>query len=366
MVVATETYAYAAEPQPVRSRRRPKYRESDETGEMASNIMFDRRVVRGNTYAAQILPAEPLVETTGRPKKVVQTLKRASTPEPIDGRRHMDIQTDAYLEELTDTVPEAEISTQTDAFLDRPPTPRFIPMKTGVDAETQIESGEIFDFDLEVEPILEVLVGKTLEQGLMEVLEEKELEAMRKHQENFEQIRNAELIATQRMEASEKRKEEEKQRRIDQEKQRLEREGQVRQKVAASSFARGFLDTVVEDVFADLHQAGHFYDPVEKEVSDTFLPWLLAETQSQLHGMEVSYNTAKSIVAAAIKKKLEQQQAAEDARKAAIAEAKAAEEAVARAAEEAAAAEAAAAEAGEEGEEAAGEEGGEEGGESAE
>ena len=358
MVVATETYAYAAEPQPVRSRRRPKYRESDETGEMASNIMFDRRVVRGNTYAAQILPAEPLVETTGRPKKVVQTLKRASTPEPIDGRRHMDIQTDAYLEELTDTVPEAEISTQTDAFLDRPPTPRFIPMKTGVDAETQIESGEIFDFDLEVEPILEVLVGKTLEQGLMEVLEEEELEAMRKHQENFEQIRNAELIATQRMEASEKRKEEEK--------QRLEREGQVRQKVAASSFARGFLDTVVEDVFADLHQAGHFYDPVEKEVSDTFLPWLLAETQSQLHGMEVSYNTAKSIVAAAIKKKLEQQQAAEDARKAAIAEAKAAEEAEARAAEEAAAAEAAAAEAGEEGEEAAGEEGGEEGGESAE
>ena len=349
MVVATETYAYAAEPQPVRSRRRPKYRESDETGEMASNIMFDRRVVRGNTYAAQILPAEPLVETTGRPKKVVQTLKRASTPEPIDGRRHMDIQTDAYLEELTDTVPEAEISTQTDAFLDRPPTPRFIPMKTGVDAETQIESGEIFDFDLEVEPILEVLVGKTLEQGLMEVLEEKELEAMRKHQENFEQIRNAELIATQRMEASEKRKEEEKQR-------------------------RRFLDTVVEDVFADLHQAGHFYDPVEKEVSDTFLPWLLAETQSQLHGMEVSYNTAKSIVAAAIKKKLEQQQAAEDARKAAIAEAKAAEEAEARAAEEAearaaeeaAAAEAAAAEAGEEGEEAAGEEGGEEGGESAE
>ena len=341
MVVATETYAYAAEPQPVRSRRRPKYRESDETGEMASNIMFDRRVVRGNTYAAQILPAEPLVETTGRPKKVVQTLKRASTPEPIDGRRHMDIQTDAYLEELTDTVPEAEISTQTDAFLDRPPTPRFIPMKTGVDAETQIESGEIFDFDLEVEPILEVLVGKTLEQGLMEVLEEEELEAMRKHQENFEQIRNAELIATQRMEASEKRKEEEKQR-------------------------RRFLDTVVEDVFADLHQAGHFYDPVEKEVSDTFLPWLLAETQSQLHGMEVSYNTAKSIVAAAIKKKLEQQQAAEDARKAAIAEAKAAEEAEARAAEEAAAAEAAAAEAGEEGEEAAGEEGGEEGGESAE
>ena len=183
MVVTTETYAYAAEPQPVRSRRRTKYRNEEEAASLNSNIMFDRRVVRGNTYAAQILPAEALVQATGSPKKTVQTLKRSSTPDPIDGRRHMDIQTDAYLEDLTDTVPETEICTQTDAFLDRPPTPRFIPMKTGVDAETQIETGEIFDFDLEVEPILEILVGKTLEQGLMEVLEEEELETMRKHQE---------------------------------------------------------------------------------------------------------------------------------------------------------------------------------------
>jgi hypothetical protein len=35
---------------------------------------------------------------------------------------------------------------------------------------------------VEVEPILEVLVGKVLEQGLMEVLQEEELAAMRRHQ----------------------------------------------------------------------------------------------------------------------------------------------------------------------------------------
>ena len=218
-------------------------------------------------------------------------------------------------------------------------------MKTGVDAETQIETGEIFDFDLEVEPILEILVGKTLEQGLMEVLEEEELETMRKHQEQFEQIRNAELIATQRMEAAEKRKEEEKLRRIEQEKERLEREGQVRQKVAASSYARGFLEGVVGEVFQDLHQAGYFYDPVEKEVQDTFLPWLLAETSSQLSKLDVSYNSAKTLVAAALKKKMEQQEQAENARKAAIEKA----EAEARAALEAKAAAEAAEKAAEEG-----------------
>jgi hypothetical protein len=49
-------------------------------------------------------------------------------------------------------------------------------------------AGDLFDFDFEVEPILEVLVGKVLEQGLMEVLEEEELAAMRAHQEHFEQV----------------------------------------------------------------------------------------------------------------------------------------------------------------------------------
>lgn len=41
--------------------------------------------------------------------------------------------------------------------MDRPPTPLFIPAKSGRDMETQIEEGDLFDFDFEVEPILEVL-----------------------------------------------------------------------------------------------------------------------------------------------------------------------------------------------------------------
>jgi hypothetical protein len=37
---------------------------------------------------------------------------------------------------------------------------------------TQILDNELFDFNLEVEPILEVLVGKAIDQSLVEVLEE--------------------------------------------------------------------------------------------------------------------------------------------------------------------------------------------------
>ena len=104
------------------------------------------------------------------------------TPPPVPGRVHTDVQTENFLEELSDRVPEVEAGTQTDPFMDRPPTPTFVPAKTGEDKATQILPGDLFDFDLEVIPILEVLVGKTLEQGLMEVLEEEELANIRRHQ----------------------------------------------------------------------------------------------------------------------------------------------------------------------------------------
>ena len=61
----------------------------------------------------------------------------------MDGRKHTDVQTEVYLEEITDRVIEAEVCTQTDAFLDRPPTPLFVPAKTGMDAATQIEEGDV-------------------------------------------------------------------------------------------------------------------------------------------------------------------------------------------------------------------------------
>ena len=38
---------------------------------------------------------------------------------------------------------------------------------------------KLFDFDLEVKPMLEVLVGKTIEQSLLEVMEEEELANLR-------------------------------------------------------------------------------------------------------------------------------------------------------------------------------------------
>merc|ERR1712066_1133177 len=136
--------------------------------------------------------------------------------------------------------------TQTDFLLDRPPSPLFMPAKIGVDIETQIEEGDLFDFDMEVEPVLEVLVGKTLEQSMMEVLEEEELESLRGHQEDFEKRRNAELLEVQRMEAAEKRRQEEMERRIQQQAAQREQDLSMMRKVVSRSIASAHLSTLKE------------------------------------------------------------------------------------------------------------------------
>lgn len=96
-------------------------------------------------------------------------------------------------------------------------------MEPGVEVATQVEDHELFDFRLEVEPILQVIVGKTLEQSQLELREEDEKILEARHKVSyiyssgakvikmlFEKVRNAELMVTQRKEAAHIRKQEEK------------------------------------------------------------------------------------------------------------------------------------------------------------
>ena len=69
---------------------------------------------------------------------------------------------------------------------------------------------QLFTFDIEVVPIIEVLVGKTTEQSLLEVLEEEELANLRQQQRIFDELRNAEMAEFERLEEHDRRLREEK------------------------------------------------------------------------------------------------------------------------------------------------------------
>ncbi|KAI8610941.1 radial spoke protein 3-domain-containing protein, partial [Chytriomyces sp. MP71] len=135
-----EAYTFASEPRAVQASPRKKYRDPNEKEPRAPpvNIMYDRRIHRGNTYASPVIPLhaqpDPIeVQKQNEMKRRLKAQRRAEaqrrvrTPDAVEGRRHIDIQTDLYLEELSDKIPEAFAATQTDAFLDRAPSPLYIP-----------------------------------------------------------------------------------------------------------------------------------------------------------------------------------------------------------------------------------------------
>ncbi|KAF7250703.1 hypothetical protein EG68_09184 [Paragonimus skrjabini miyazakii] len=190
-------------------------------------------------------------------------------------RSSVHVQTGLFLEELTEQIEQDDFATQTDYFLDRPPTPLYVPAKTGMDVETQIYENDLFDFELEVQPILEVLVGKTVEQALLEVMEEEELADLRCQQEVLQEIHNADLAEVARLEDRNRRYEEEKQRRRIQYEAAAKLAKETADKIAAKAFTKAYLSPLLKSTYQQLLERGYFYDSVEHDIEENFLEPLL-------------------------------------------------------------------------------------------
>ncbi|XP_067150867.1 radial spoke head protein 3 homolog [Apteryx mantelli] len=317
---AAAPYSYCSQPRALPAR--PKYRVPPDAAEQEkepvryANLMYDRRVVRGNTYALQVIPVstqpDPLeIQRQREARRRALSRKRAKeqmqprTPEPVEGREHVHVQTELYLEDISDRVIEVDVECQTDAFLDRPPTPLFIPAKTGRDVDTQIEEGELFDFDIEVKPMLEILIGKTVEQALLEVMEEEELANLWAHQRAYGELRNTELAEVQRLEEQERRYSEEKERRKRQQMQVLQKQKETTEKIAARAFAQRYLADLIPSVFNNLRESGYFYDPVERDIETEFLPWLMTEVEEALEKKVLGRTVLDSLICTVVGKRLD-------------------------------------------------------------
>ena len=167
-----------------------------------------------------------------------------------------------------------------------------------------------------MKPIVETLVGKTVEQALMEVAEEEELAEIREQQREYEELRNAELIELQRLEEQERRLRAEKDRRMKQAQESLQLEQDIAQKIAARAFAKAYLQDLVPSVFNNLRENGYFYDPVEHgmksnafqrrrflfvffftiEIEISFMPWLIDQTMTQVNQLVLSRTILDSII----------------------------------------------------------------------
>lgn len=294
---------FAVQPHAAPVTKKKNYR--DETEPEYINLMTDPRVVRGTTFASNNPPGH--LSQTKTKKDMSRTLgatqkarfsgtRRGSTNNapPVSSRE--------YLEELTDRPIENDIDDMAQIIKERPASPLFVPARIGRDVETQIQAGDLFDFDLEVEPILEVLVGRTLHVSMLEVVQEAEIEKLHQKQVEFEGIRNIELAELQRLEAEDNRKQLERGRRLAQHESRIEEQRLQQETLTAKAFAHEYLVEMREGVMEALEEEGHFYDPVKKEISEEFLEAMGVEAVYSMQNFYAAQQLADSLLMDALDK----------------------------------------------------------------
>ena len=232
------------------------------------NILHDPRVVRGNTYAAFVIPSSLQMEFLRMKEEEEKRKKLLRIPKKLPrvalmGRNRREERVQKEEEEERPESPvlkPIEIKEKVEDvpyfFEDRPQTPKYIPPPKGKDEETQIIDGELFDFEMEVRPILEVLVGRSVIQAQYELIEEYERDEYLNHKKNYERKREFELNKLQRTEDKYIRQEEEKQRRFKQKEQRKINDIIMQKKLMSNVFSKHFLKNLKGNTFRHLQERG--------------------------------------------------------------------------------------------------------------
>mmetsp|Transcript_13951 Transcript_13951/g.21409 ORF Transcript_13951/g.21409 Transcript_13951/m.21409 type:complete len:167 (+) Transcript_13951:241-741(+) len=141
-----------------------------------------------------------------------------------------------------------EAKTQSDAVADPIVFPRLSNPADDVgrhDSAAQVESGDLFDTETEIVPVLDALVGTVLRISLGEVREERELAAIRKKRREFEMLRDMELAELKALRDDAKERFVERQCRIRQEQQLYAVLLELKRTAGAREYAGEFFDGVV-------------------------------------------------------------------------------------------------------------------------
>ncbi len=198
-------FEHSSAPKSVKPQGTRKYRGNDEDVDPLP-ISSDPRVIRGSTtaLARKVAAAKQTNKVASKSRMMSSSMgaieaRQESRPTyrfDVMGHVGPDIDLTECLVSKDDGVPiqKREVESQVDAFKARPPSPAYIPRKTGIDVDTQVHDvRELFDFDAESDPIVSVIVEKTMEQAIFEVRHEEELKALELVADDFQTQKKKEL-----------------------------------------------------------------------------------------------------------------------------------------------------------------------------
>ena len=172
---------------------------------------------------------------------------------------------------------------QTDP-LPPPPQPLLIwPKKTGIDEECQIEDGDLFCFDEEVQPLVHIIVSKTLEESRREVLEEEELKHIKEQQAKYKKLNEANNNRIKSIEEREKKIFAEHNRKKELKENRIKLTKIFQQKLQSRMKAKQYISKLKSDCYNSLGQNKVFKNKDDNYYFTDLLP--------ELHDLVNEYTT---------------------------------------------------------------------------
>lgn len=299
------SYSFQSEPRAVQA----KFRSAGNS----NSIHNDPRVARGNTYASALIKQEPGLATTSSKPKKKKRLKQTVFEVKPETQKYIPVPLEQYLIEQVVPTESRDESEQTDVFLPEPPIreyyTRTLPKKSGVDVSTQIEpEDQLFNFDLEVEPLLNVLISKTLEVSVMEVEEEEELKAIRKDKARYIQERLEEQKLIMKEEEEEVARMRSKNDLKKKEQERVRKERDVSAKVFSCLSVKALVAKAKANAFVAMDKSGVFFDPDMKMVEDEFMPWLYEKVDSGFNEVVEAQELVDEIIMASLAQQRAEQQ----------------------------------------------------------
>lgn len=296
------SYKFEAQPKVVQSRT--KYRDTrptevtsgDDNGSSFSNLMKDARI---KTLSSTVQEAEYIRIEKERIKlenmhRQLVAFKANKKMSPYDIKPSPAPRVTAnltfFLTDSTDVkAPQTNMEIQTDIFKEKPKTPPYIPKKTGRDVSTQIEDNELFNFDREVTPIIDVMVTKTIEQSMIEIEEEEEIRRIKEFKEQYWKRRQEDEQKWKSMLQKELETIAAKDKKLEEYRLREEKRIRVLRKLQAHQIAKTYLRDVGFNAISFLHDNG-FYQNDQKEELINKIPDFFAEgvikTLTQRYGVK--------------------------------------------------------------------------------
>ena len=134
----------------------------------------------------------------------------------------------------------------------------FLPQKLGKDIGTQILDGELFNFDRDVQPLLTVVVGKTLEQSLLEIEQEDEIANLREAKLMYSKKRNDENKRIKNLEDREIQKKYNNDAKKEHRKQIREKRKNTQKQLISRVISKTYLRDLLQNSYNDLIFRGQF------------------------------------------------------------------------------------------------------------